>query len=256
MSYLDDLFALDGRVAIITGGSSGIGHAIAGGLARAGAAVVLMGRAGERLEAARAEIAGGGARAASVAVDLADRDALATAAEAATAPFGEPDILVNAAGVNHRPPLADITAAEWDAALAVNLTAPFLLGQRFGPAMADRGWGRILNVGSQQTIRAFGRSGAYGVAKAGVAALTRSQAEAWSATGVCVNTLVPAFVRTPMTEAVFRDPEQADAMAARTMIGRNGLPGDLIGAAIFLCGPSCVYLTGQTIFVDGGFSVH
>lgn len=256
MSFLAELFALDGRVAIVTGASSGIGRAIAGGLARAGASVVLMGRSTERLDAASDEIAAAGGRAAAVAADLADRAQLLPAAAAAIAAFGEPDILVNAAGVNDRPPLAELSAEAWDATLAVNLTAPFLLGQRFGPAMAARGWGRILNVGSQQTIRAFGNSGAYGVAKAGVAALTRSQAEAWSPAGVCANTLVPAFVRTPMTEPVFADPERAAAMAGRTMVGRNGLPEDLVGAAIFLCGPSSGYITGQTIFVDGGFSVH
>jgi gluconate 5-dehydrogenase len=140
--------------------------------------------------------------------------------------------------------------------MAVNLDAPFLLGQHLGPAMAARGWGRIINIASQQAIRAFGHSGAYGVSKAGVAALTRAQAEAWSAYGVCCNTIAPGFVSTPLTQAVFADPARVAAMAARTMIGRNGEPADFCGVAVFLASHAAAYVTGQTIFVDGGFSVH
>ena len=193
-------------------------------------------------------------RAAHVAADLSDRGALARAAADAAAAFGEPDIVVNAAGVNLRPPLAALTQQDWDLTMGVNLTAPFLLGQRFGPSMARRGYGRIINVGSQQSIRAFGNSGAYGVSKAGVIALTRSQAEAWSTDGVCCNAIVPGFVRTPMTEPVFADPGRSAALAARTMMGRNGLAGDFRGVAVFLASPAAGYVTGQAIFVDGGFS--
>jgi gluconate 5-dehydrogenase len=138
--------------------------------------------------------------------------------------------------------------------MAVNLDAPYLLGQRLGPAMAEAGWGRIINLASQQTIRAFGNSGAYGVSKAAVAGLTRSQAEAWSARGVCANAIAPGFVATPLTEEVFRDPARAEALARRTMAGRNGEPGDFAGVAVFLAGDASAYVTGQTIFVDGGFS--
>jgi gluconate 5-dehydrogenase len=183
-----------------------------------------------------------------VAADLADRSAVDQLAGLS------PDILVNAAGVNRRPPMDALSIADWDLTIQVNLTAPFLLGQVFGPKMAANGWGRIINIGSQQTIRAFGNSGAYGVSKAGVAALTRSQAEAWSAAGVCCNAIAPGFVHTPMTEPVFSDPERAAAMAARTMIGRNGELGDFVGIAVFLAAPASDFVTGQTIFVDGGFS--
>ena len=189
-----------------------------------------------------------------VSADLADRAAVLRGAEAAAVPFGEPDIVVNAAGVNIRPPLADLTPAEWDTLLAVNLTAPFLLGQRFGPAMAGRGWGRILNVASQQTVRAFGNSGGYGAAKAGLAGLTRSQSEAWAPHGVCCNAIVPGFVATPLTAEVAADPVRSAALAARTMIGRNGEPADFEGVAVFLASRASGYVTGQMIFVDGGFS--
>jgi len=223
-------------------------------LASAGAAVVIVGRRASTLSSTEEAISAGGGRCASVAVDLGDRDALAGAADRAAAVFGEPDILVNAAGINSRPPLASLTAEQWDATLAVNLTAPFLLGQRFGPSMAARGHGRIVNVGSQQTVRAFGDSGAYGVSKAGVAALTRSQAEAWSSDGVCCNTIVPGFVRTPMTEPVFSDPRRSASMAARTMARRNGTVEDFRGVIVFLASRASDYVTGQMIFVDGGFS--
>jgi len=169
-------------------------------------------------------------------------------------PFGEPDIVVSAAGLNIRPPLADLAPGDWDTLLAVNLTAPFLLGQRFGPAMAGRGWGRILNIASQQSVRAFGNSGGYGAAKAGLAGLTRSQSEAWAPRGVCCNTIVPGFVATPLTAEVASDPVRSAALAARTMIGRNGEPADFEGVAVFLASRASEYVTGQMIFVDGGFS--
>jgi len=223
-------------------------------LALAGARVVLL----ARREAPLAETAGAlraeGGEAAWVSADLADRAAVLRGAAAAAVPFGEPDIVVNAAGVNIRPPLADLTPAEWDTLLAVNLTAPFLLGQRFGPAMAGRGWGRILNVASQQTVRAFGNSGGYGAAKAGLAGLTRSQSEAWAPHGVCCNAIVPGFVATPLTAEVAADPVRSAALAARTMIGRNGEPADFEGVAVFLASRASGYVTGQMIFVDGGFS--
>jgi NAD(P)-dependent dehydrogenase (short-subunit alcohol dehydrogenase family) len=250
-SYLESLFSLDGRVAFVTGGSSGIGRAIAEALALAGASVVLLARDESRLRATAEALP----RTAYVSVDLGDRAALAAAADEAVRPFGEPDILVNAAGVNPRPPLAELTLADWDRIFAVNLDAPFLLGQRFGPGMAERGWGRIINIASQQAVRAYGNSGGYGASKAGLTGLTRSQAEAWSRYGVCCNAISPGVVDTPMTEAIFTDPARAAATAARTMAGRNGLTADFAGVAVFLAGRACEYVTGQTMFVDGGFSV-
>lgn len=166
-----------------------------------------------------------------------------------------PDILVNAAGVNHRPPMADLSDADVAETMAVNLTAPFLLGQYAGPLMASRGHGRIINVASQQAVRAFGNSGIYGISKAGVTGLTRSQAEAWSGSGVCCNTLVPGFVATRMTEQVIAEPGRSQALAGRTMVGRNGVPEDFCGAAVFLASDASAYVTGQLIIVDGGFSV-
>ncbi len=252
--YLQGLFSLAGRVAVVTGGSSGIGRAMGGALARAGARVVLIARGEKTLQEAVDELGADGCQAAWVSADLADRGELGRAAGAAAVPFGEPDILLNSAGINLRPPLPELTQAQWDQTMAVNLTAPFLLGQRYGTGMAARGWGRIINVTSQQALRAFGQSGGYGASKAGLAALTRSQSEAWAGRGVCCNAICPGFVVTPLTAPVTSDPERVLALAARTMIGRNGEPADFEGAAVFLAGPASAYVTGQTLFVDGGFA--
>ena len=252
--YLHRLFSLAGRVAVVTGGSSGIGRAMAGALASAGASVVLVGRQAGMLDEAVAGIRTAGGTAERVSADLGDRAAIGCACELMGEPFGAPDILVNAAGVNIRPPLAELTAEDWDRSLEVNLTAPFLLGQHFGPGMAARGWGRIINVASQQAIRAFGNSGGYGASKGGLVSLTRSQAEAWAAAGVRCNAIAPGFVPTTMTRQVASDPVRSAALAARTMIGRNGLPEDFEGIAVFLASDASDYITGQLICVDGGFS--
>ncbi|MEU1458834.1 SDR family NAD(P)-dependent oxidoreductase [Streptomyces avermitilis] len=255
-TYLSELFSLDGRVAVVTGGSSGIGRAIAGALARAGASVVVVARKEEQLAATVDELSADGCRAAWVSADLGVRDGVRVAAEAAAEAFGEPDILVNGAGVNLRPPMGELGEEVWDTTMAVNLDAPYLLGQRFGPGMAARGFGRIIHITSQQAHRAFVRSGAYGVSKGALESLARSQAEAWSPHGVTCNTLVPGFVMTPLNARLSSDPEKVAALAARTMVGRNGLPEDFAGAVVFLASRASAYVTGQAIFVDGGFSVH
>lgn len=254
-TYLESLFSLAGRVALVTGGSSGIGRAIAEALGRAGAKVVLVARREGPLSAAVAELTEAGVEAAAVPADLSDRGALRDAAEAAVKWYGEPDILVNSAAINRRPHLSELTENDWDATISANLDAPFLLGQRFGPRMAERGWGRIINITSQQSVRAYGNSGAYGAAKAGLAGLTRSQAEAWSRHGVTSNAIAPGIVRTPLTAELFADPARVAAAAARTMVGRNGELADFAGAAVFLASESSAYVTGQMLFVDGGFSV-
>src|SRR2546430_13825781 len=137
--------------------------------------------------------------------------------------------------------------------MAVNLTAPFLLGQRFGPDMAERGWGRIVNVTSQQASRAFANSGGYGASKGGLASLTRSQSEAWAGSGVCCNSVCPGFVPTRLNAHVARDPARSAAMAARTTTGRNGSPEAFAGGTGFLASRASDYVTGQTPYGAGGF---
>jgi gluconate 5-dehydrogenase len=255
-SYLSDLFSLEGRVAVVTGGSSGIGRAIAEALARAGASVLVVARREAELATAVGELTTRGCRAAWVSADLGTRDGVRAAAETAVDVFGEPDVLVSCAGINLRPPMDELGEDEWDTTMALNLDAPYLLGQRFGPGMARRGFGRIIHISSQQAHRAFVQSGAYGVSKGALEALARSQAEAWSPYGVTCNTLVPGFVMTPLNARLSSDPERVAALAARTMVGRNGAAEDFAGAAVFLASRSSAYVTGQAIFVDGGFSVH
>ncbi|GAA2229076.1 SDR family oxidoreductase [Streptomyces amakusaensis] len=255
-TYLSELFSLEGRVALVTGGSSGIGRAIAEALARAGASVVVLARGEAALDFTVTELTAAGCRAARVTADLSVRASVRTAAEEAAQIFGEPDILVNSAGINLRPPMSELSDDVWDTTMAVNLDAPFLLGRRFGPAMAARGYGRIIHITSQQAHRAFVHSGAYGVSKGALESLARSQAEAWSPHGVTANTLVPGFVPTPLNAHLSANPTQVAALAARTLTGRNGLPQDFASAAVFLASPASAYVTGQSLFVDGGFSVH
>ncbi|MEV7892094.1 SDR family NAD(P)-dependent oxidoreductase [Streptomyces sp. NPDC002817] len=255
-TYLSEVFSLDGRVAVVTGGSSGIGRAIAGALARAGAGVVVVARKEAELVATVDELTAAGCRAAWVSGDLGTRAGVRAAAEQVAEVFGEPDILVNSAGINLRPPMGELGEDVWDTTMAVNLEAPFLLGQRFGPGMAERGFGRIIHVTSQQAHRAFVQSGAYGVSKGALESLARSQAEAWSPYGVTCNTLVPGFVMTPLNARLASDPEKVAELAARTMVGRNGLAEDFAGAAVFLASGASAYVTGQALFVDGGLSVH
>jgi len=255
-AYLDSLFSLDGRTAVVTGGSSGIGRGIATALAGAGARVVIVARGAERIEQTVSALTDAGGRAAGVVGDLSTRAGILAVAAAAAEPFGEPDILVNSAGINIRPPLVEITQDDWDATMTVNTLAPFLLGQRYAPGMAERGYGRLIHVSSQQAHRAFVSSGVYGMSKGALESLMRSEAEAWGGTGVTSNTLVPGFVLTPLNARLQEDDAQIEALAARTMIGRNGLPDDFAGAAVFLAGAGSSYVTGHSLFVDGGLSVH
>ncbi|GAB2611189.1 D-threitol dehydrogenase [Paractinoplanes abujensis] len=253
-AYLESIFGLAGRTAMVTGGSSGIGRAMAIALGRAGARVLLVARRPEPMAAVIGELGGFGAEGHAIEADLAERAAVTVLIAQTLDRYGAPDILVNSAAVNRRPPLNDLTEDDWDVTMAANLTAPFLLGQAFGPRMAERGWGRIINVASQQAFRAYGNSGAYGASKAGLVGLTRSQAEAWSARGVCCNAIAPGVVHTPLTEPVFADPAVVAKHAARAMIGRNGVPEDFGACAVFLASDAAVAVTGQTLFVDGGYS--
>jgi NAD(P)-dependent dehydrogenase (short-subunit alcohol dehydrogenase family) len=248
------LFDLAGKVALVTGASSGIGRALALTLAQAGAAVVLAARRADELAMVAAAIRDAGGRAATVAVDLADRGALRLAATAAGKAFGAPDIIVNAAGINVRKPMLEISDDDWDRTIALNLTAPFFLVQAMAPAMIARGWGRIINIASLQSVRAFADSAPYGASKGGVMQLTRAQAEALSRHGVTANAIAPGFFKTPLTAPVFADAARAQAMASRTMAGRNGELDDLAGTLLFLASEASAYVTGQTLFVDGGFS--
>lgn len=255
-SRIEEMFGLSGRTALVTGASSGIGRAIAHALAEAGASVVLTARREDQLSAAVAKIAGAGRRAAALPCDLTDRRQIEALAVAVTGPFGQPDILVNAAGINLRQHADRVTPEGWDRTRALNLDAPFFLAQHLMGAMRRRGWGRVLNIASLQSVRAFENGIAYGATKGGLMQLTRAMAEAWSRHGITCNAIAPGFFRTELTEPLFRDPATIDRLAEQTMIGRVGALDDLFGIAVFLAGPASDYITGQTIFVDGGWSAR
>lgn len=246
-----DLFDLTGRVACITGASSGIGRQAAMTLAAAGAKVVGVARRRDALDSLQQQI---GDNAASVVADVADRDGVANLVAAINAPFGAPDIVVHAAGVNTREAADDVTAEGWDATLALNLSAPFFLSQAMVPAMRAKGWGRIVNFASLQTTRAFPGGIAYGASKGGVGQMTRAMAEAWSPSGITANAIGPGFFPTELTQAVFEDPERAARNAAQTCLQRNGELSDMDGPLLFLCSDASSYVTGQVLMVDGGFT--
>ncbi len=246
-----DLFDLTGHVACVTGASAGLGQRAATVLASAGAKVVGVARREEALEVwAKAT----GSHAAVVTADLADRDGIEGLAAKIAAPFGAPDILVHAAGINTRETADDVTAAGWDITMNLNLAAPFFLSQAFAPTMKAKGWGRIVNFASLQTTRAFPGGISYGASKAGIAQLTRAMAEAWSKDGITANAIGPGFFPTELTGPVFADPERAARNAANTCIGRNGDLSDIDGPLLFLCSDASAYVTGQVLMVDGGFT--
>ncbi|TVP69693.1 MAG: SDR family oxidoreductase [Rhodobacteraceae bacterium] len=250
MSRLDGLFDLSGRAALVTGGNSGIGLAMARALGLQGARVHLAARDRDRLQAACDTLAEDGIEAAPHPADLSDPEGLRMLAQA----VGRVDIVINAAGVNLRQPYAKVTPETFDLHMALHLRAPFFLVQHLAPMMAKRGWGRILNLASLQSQRAFANSAPYGAGKGGIVQLTRAMAQEFSAHGVTCNAIAPGFFPTPLTAPVFGDPELAAANAARTAIGRNGQLEDLYGATVFLCSDASAYVTGQTLFVDGGFT--
>ncbi len=242
---------LTGHIAFVTGASSGLGRRAALVLSRAGASVVAIARRAEVLASLREEAPG---PLAALPYDLSDRDGLADLAVKAAEPFGAPDILVHAAGINTREVADAVTPEGWEVTINLNLAVPFFLSQHMVPAMKKKGWGRIVNFASLQSHRAFPGGLSYGASKGGVAQLTRAMAEAWSRDGINVNAIGPGFFRTELTAAVFADPERAARNAAQTCIGRNGEPEDIDGPLLFLCSEACGYVTGQVLMVDGGFT--
>ena len=245
---------LEKRVAVITGGSRGIGRGIAEAFAAQGAAIVISGKSQAKGEQALDEM-GAGDRAMFVQTDVRQQADVNNLIDQAAKRYGGVDILVNNAGGSDRFALVhEMTDEAWQNALDFNLNAAFWGTRRALRYMLERGFGRIINIASLQSVRAFANSGPYGASKGGLMQLTRAQAEAWSAKGVNANAIAPGFFATPLTAPVAADPILWQGNAARTFIGRNGELPDLTGAAIFLASRASDYVTGQTIFVDGGFS--
>jgi len=247
-------FSIEGHTALVTGASSGIGRALATAFAEAGAKVILLARRESALQQLTYEISKKGGHAVPVAHDLLFTDDWDELAKHVAKPFGSPDILINCAGVNLREAWEEITDESWDTTLNLNLKTPFFLARALVPSMAERQWGKILNIASLQSERAFPHSIPYGASKGGLTQLTRAMSEAWSRRGIMVNALAPGFFQTELTQSIFENKEKLQQLASQTAVGRNGHLDDLIGAAVFLCSSAADYITGQTLNVDGGFS--
>jgi NAD(P)-dependent dehydrogenase (short-subunit alcohol dehydrogenase family) len=252
MSRLAPLFDLRGKRALVTGGNSGIGAAMARALGLAGARVVLVARREAELKAVAQQLRGEGIETETLSADLANVADLRAAAQSA----GDIDILVNAAGINLRQPFAEVTPEAWQTQLALHLGAPFFLTQALAPGMAARGWGRIVNIASLQSHRAFVNSAPYGAGKGGIVQLTRAIAQEWGGKGITCNAIGPGFFPTALTAPVFADAALADKHAQQTCIGRNGALDDLHGVTVFLASNASNYITGQTLMVDGGYTAR
>lgn len=247
MKFATNRFSIADRTAVVTGASSGIGRHLCVALAEAGARVVLVARRQASIEALASTLDGHAHP-----CDLGQVEDFSELASALSAPFGPPQILINAAGVNLRQPVDEVTAESWNQTINLNLSVPFFLSRALVKSMPHSS--SIINVASLQSSRAFPDSVPYGASKGGVAQLTRAMAEAWSAQGVRTNALAPGFFPTELTQAVFANDEKARANARQTCMGRNGELEDLVGPALFLCSDASAYITGQVIHVDGGFT--
>jgi NAD(P)-dependent dehydrogenase (short-subunit alcohol dehydrogenase family) len=256
MNAIAPLFDLRGKRALVTGGNSGIGAEMARALGMAGASVMLAARRQAELEITAQALRVDGIDAHTLAVDLLDIEALRGAASQAQARLEGIDILVNAAGVNLRQPFMQVTPEAWQTQIGLHLTAPFFLVQALAPAMAERGWGRIVNIASLQSLRAFADSAPYGAGKGGVVQLTRAMAQAWGSRGITCNAIGPGFFPTALTAPVFANQELAQRHAQQTCIGRNGELADLHGVTVFLASDASAYVTGQTLMVDGGYTAR
>lgn len=254
--FVERLFSVEGRVALVTGASSGIGRHMAGTLAAAGASVVLVARRRQALEAIANGIVADGGKAHPLPWDVGDLDRLDALAEVASDEYGGPTIAVHAAGINPRQPADTISQTVWNDTLSLNLSTPFFLSRALVPGMRAAGQGNIINIASLQTSRAFANGIAYGAAKGGIGQLTRAMAEAWSGgeSGIVANAIAPGFFPTELTAPVFGDGEVSAHHARMTCIGRNGEMPDLDGALLFLASRASAYVTGQIVPVDGGYT--
>jgi len=245
---------LDGKVALVTGATSGIGRQQALTLCAAGASVVVLGRRAEQLAETVSAIRRAGGQASALPGALVMDDSLIELAGRAAEFYGDVDILFNTAGVNLRQHADDVTMDSWKTTLDLNLGVPFFLAQQLVPGMRRKGWGKIVNIASLQSTRAFANGIAYGASKGGICQLTRAMAEAWSIDGINCNAIAPGFFPTELTESLFNDDSTSQRLAASTAMGRNGKLNDLDGLTLFLASHASDYITGQTISIDGGFT--
>lgn len=253
LATLEAHFSLEGKTALVTGASGGIGRVLAVGLAGAGAALALHGRDRQKLEALQDEIQQNGGKAEVFTADLAQSDAPASLVAEVLQRLGRLDVLVNNAGMNRRKPATEVTFDDYDAIMRVNLQSAFLLCQAAHPAMKKHGGGKIIQVASITSSIGLGSTSVYGMTKAALSQLTKTLAVEWAADNIQVNALAPGFILTPLTEkSLWADEKKAAWLRGRIPIKRPAQPEEMVAAALFMAGPGSSYLTGQTITVDGG----
>ena len=250
------LFDLKGKAALVTGGNGGIGLGMAKGLAQAGAAIAVAGRDAKKNADAVAQLKAAGAKAVALKVDLKDEKACRAMAGEAVAQLGRLDILVNNAGMNIRKPPQDLTLEEWKEVLDTNLTSAFVASQAAYPHLKKAGGGKIVNIGSMMSIFGGAYLAPYAASKGGIVQLTKSLAAAWAKDNIQVNSILPGWIDTAMTQKA-REVLTGlhERVLARTPAGRWGEPADLAGIAVFLSAPASNFVTGTAIPVDGGYSV-
>ena len=253
MSYLEQLFSLDGKIAVVLGGTSGIGQAIGRGFAQAGAAVISSSRDHAKVDAEAAELEKLGARTLRVTSDVQDRPSLEACCQAVVNEFGRVDVLVVTSGALQKTPTAEMSEEDWKRIIDTNVNGTFRANQIFGRQMITQNGGSIINTASLTTFVSFNEVAAYGSSKAAVAQLTRQLACEWARHNVRVNAIAPGVFRTPLNTRALDIPERAQGILARTPMGRFGKVDELQGVALLLASQAGSYLTGQVIAVDGGF---
>ena len=244
---------LDGRVAVVLGGTTGIGLALSIGVAEAGADVVATGRSAEHVELATAQVERIGRRSARITCDVTDRTSLERLRTEVVSQLGKVDILINCAGKIKRGPTLDFSERDWTDILETNLTGTLRACQIFGRHMLDRGYGRIINVASVTSFVALYEVAAYGASKAGVASLTRSLAIEWGPKGVCINAIAPGFFRTDLNASLLDGTPRGRELLLRAPMKRFGRVEELVGAAVFLASEAASFVNGEVLVVDGGF---
>jgi gluconate 5-dehydrogenase len=249
------VFDLDGRTAVVTGASRGLGRQLACALARYGADLVLTARDAASCAATQAEIESMGRRALSLALDVRDRTSIEEFAEAAMAATGRIDILVNNAGCNVRKPAIEVSWDDWNLILDTNLRGPFFVSQAIARrSMIPNRYGRIVNIGSVTSVNGYAGLGPYSASRGGIKQLTMSLADDWGSHGITVNCLAPGWFRTEQNKVMYEDREWVEYLTDRIPLKRPGRPGDLDGTVVFLASDASAYMTGQILLVDGGIS--